>query len=1122
MAFPSESTSSRLTTTSRRDSALTANPVLERTRRTSLPADLVQSRHQSFVGSSGSSTLRIKDRGDYRLSVASFTSIESVAEEEDEASDGRQSSNPAAQPASRRSRTSSRRTASPPASRPPSMVRPPNLSRYSLPNAAYHGGFQSFSAALPAKSSGPKPLSPLMGKFPDGGAMDGEAAPTEEEREKRAERRMRIAEELRDTEKAYVQVLEEIDALYYQPLIAALPTTDPLSRRSSSRYSTAGPPASRSTSPNVSPRHSIYSTPSAFASSRTRTSTRESVDSLNSTPSTAPSTPPTPTSGSSGSVLGRREINEVFSNFTDVLNLSHVMLLAVDEAVPARPSEPLPVLLSPRASSSALVASPETFGKPASAPAVAGAAEGSSLESQPGGLSTSAETTASSAGPATPEDDGSPGRPAPRARTTSVRSSRRSRAAAAAPPVRLGKALLPILPFLKQYSLFVANFSGSLGRLSSLEAPLDAPSNPVAATGAPGSTSEDRDRWQAFASQAQKRRIEVVGPGSGKIGLGGLLLNVVQRVPRYRLLLKDLIRCTEEDHPDLRDLETAFSIVDGVASHLDSQIHSHTNDLQILDLQRAFTNLDAPLLSPGRRLLKTGLLRKLNRSGKEQDRTFLLFNDILLHASGGEAGWSAVGLGIANAVLGAEEGAQAAAPVQLQYRLHRRFELEDVTVVGNDEVTESGLKYGFEILSTEKSFAVYAASLEDKNAWLDAIRDAKAALMSDRHTLQRIANVEPVSAPPAPPATVTSPRLVKRISLPVPPSPSSSSSRRGAAGRSVAFSALPSRLASLPPQLGQVPPTPADEISQPILDFPSTGDEEPPPFVDSPIGDDALSIRSSTSISAGTSPVPVRPRTLSRPRRWSEMHPSAAVQALASALSAVPSAEELANPVVEYPVIEAYNAPVWVPDSRYSTCKCCQASFGVWRRRHHCRLCGSLVCYACSAKYFIIPASLLTKSTSTDPSQADRLARACDPCYAAVFNPSAPSSHFLSSHPSIDSQILRQPSTRFRSQQQHSGDPSSSGPKPPSPSSQYEHRLSRILGPQAPDAPLFEFDISSYGFEEAAPPSAPAPPVAASTIQPSATVSKTGAEAGTQILPSQTRRVRKVSAVNELRKALGR
>jgi len=41
-------------------------------------------------------------------------------------------------------------------------------------------------------------------------------------------------------------------------------------------------------------------------------------------------------------------------------------------------------------------------------------------------------------------------------------------------------------------------------------------------------------------------------------------------------------------------------------------------------------------------------------------------------------------------------------------------------------------------------------------------------------------------------------------------------------------------------------------------------------------------------------------------------------------------------------------APVWKPNSSRRDCVCCAQPFGVWRRKHHCRMCGDLVCAACS------------------------------------------------------------------------------------------------------------------------------------------------------------------------------
>lgn len=52
-------------------------------------------------------------------------------------------------------------------------------------------------------------------------------------------------------------------------------------------------------------------------------------------------------------------------------------------------------------------------------------------------------------------------------------------------------------------------------------------------------------------------------------------------------------------------------------------------------------------------------------------------------------------------------------------------------------------------------------------------------------------------------------------------------------------------------------------------------------------------------------------------------------------------------------VYEDYSAPIWVPDNRTAKCMRCGDAFALWRRRHHCRLCGDVVCWACSTKVSI-------------------------------------------------------------------------------------------------------------------------------------------------------------------------
>ena len=50
---------------------------------------------------------------------------------------------------------------------------------------------------------------------------------------------------------------------------------------------------------------------------------------------------------------------------------------------------------------------------------------------------------------------------------------------------------------------------------------------------------------------------------------------------------------------------------------------------------------------------------------------------------------------------------------------------------------------------------------------------------------------------------------------------------------------------------------------------------------------------------------------------------------------------------IHFPAFEQ-SLVMWVPDSEVKSCPFCGRSFGMTRRRHHCRLCGGIMCDRCS------------------------------------------------------------------------------------------------------------------------------------------------------------------------------
>ncbi|KAG0371621.1 hypothetical protein BGX24_001412 [Mortierella sp. AD032] len=74
-------------------------------------------------------------------------------------------------------------------------------------------------------------------------------------------------------------------------------------------------------------------------------------------------------------------------------------------------------------------------------------------------------------------------------------------------------------------------------------------------------------------------------------------------------------------------------------------------------------------------------------------------------------------------------------------------------------------------------------------------------------------------------------------------------------------------------------------------------------------------------------------------------------------------------------VIENYNAPVWVPDHSATRCMICTEEFGtIFRRKHHCRACGKVVCHSCSSRTILIKGA-----------HSEKIGRACDDCIETMF-----------------------------------------------------------------------------------------------------------------------------------------
>ncbi|KAJ2725692.1 hypothetical protein GGI07_001060 [Coemansia sp. Benny D115] len=248
---------------------------------------------------------------------------------------------------------------------------------------------------------------------------------------------------------------------------------------------------------------------------------------------------------------------------------------------------------------------------------------------------------------------------------------------------RLGDIFVRIAPFLKMYSLYLRNFRSALENIS---------------------------RWlttnQEFAQFIRKTN---ANPECKGLAFQSYLLLPVQRIPRYKLLLEDLLKHTPAGHVDRQSIGDALRAIEEVAEFVNENIQEHEMTLNMIEIQRSL-GLKESLLVPGRRLIKTGTLTKICRKN-HQLRHFYLFSDILLYSS-------------SQVILGEDPSG------------HRRVPLEDCKVMDVPDGSDSSTANQFTIISHEKSFIVYTSTLAEKNAWVQALTQAIFERREARDTLQ--------------------------------------------------------------------------------------------------------------------------------------------------------------------------------------------------------------------------------------------------------------------------------------------------------------------------------------------------------------------------------------------------
>mmetsp|Transcript_8901 Transcript_8901/g.13292 ORF Transcript_8901/g.13292 Transcript_8901/m.13292 type:complete len:532 (-) Transcript_8901:181-1776(-) len=121
---------------------------------------------------------------------------------------------------------------------------------------------------------------------------------------------------------------------------------------------------------------------------------------------------------------------------------------------------------------------------------------------------------------------------------------------------------------------------------------------------------------------------------SAKMEITSYLIQPVQRIPRYVLLLKELKKYTWPEHEEYENLVKALSKAKEIALHVNERKRQIEHMSKTLEVQQKITGEFDSLIKPGRKMIREDKLIKVTtglfNSIKRKERIMFLFSDLLM------------------------------------------------------------------------------------------------------------------------------------------------------------------------------------------------------------------------------------------------------------------------------------------------------------------------------------------------------------------------------------------------------------------------------------------------------------------------------------------------------------
>jgi len=156
---------------------------------------------------------------------------------------------------------------------------------------------------------------------------------------------------------------------------------------------------------------------------------------------------------------------------------------------------------------------------------------------------------------------------------------------------------------LKMYTVYCSNYDNALKTMENLSA--------------------NDSSFQAWLKEA------LLNPELHDLTLVDLLVKPIQRICRYPLFLRELLKHTGNSHADYQNLTIALNKMESIVLHINEAKRNEENISKVVEIQSILTGFE-DLITPTRRFIREGDLTELT-SGKNRCYHYFLFNDLLLY-----------------------------------------------------------------------------------------------------------------------------------------------------------------------------------------------------------------------------------------------------------------------------------------------------------------------------------------------------------------------------------------------------------------------------------------------------------------------------------------------------------